>query len=129
MDMRIPPDAEVKARLLQNHDIPVGKRKAERVSAFSENSVRLKVAVMWIEHFGIMHMVWSAENSFDLDMQVLQMKMPEKKLAFAEDINEAGRTAIVWVADLARAFDEHLAKIQPCPIEFYKTWTDRSWPK
>lgn len=129
MDLRIPPDVELKARLLQIHDFIVGEKKSERNSHLLDQTVRLKMAVMWIEQFGILHMVWSVDNSYDLNISLLQTKYPEKRLSFADDINEAGRMAIAWVSELVLAFDANLALISPCPIKLLPAWTERAWPK
>lgn len=129
MDMRIPPDVEVKARLLQTHEFSIGQKKEERSSSFADNSVKLRVVVMWIEQFGIMHMVWTVDNSHPLNLKAFQEKMPEKKLGFAEDINEAGRMAVAWISELVLAFDAELQKMEKCPIEFHPAWKNRDWPK
>ena len=125
MDLRLPADTTVTARLLQFHEFVLGKKNDARPN---DDWLKLRVTVSWIEQFGVLHLAWSVDNSrmFKID----ESGITEKRIGFANDVSEAGRVAISWVEELVRQFETHAKKIESgCPVVWADFWTSRSWPK
>jgi hypothetical protein len=125
MDLRLPPDVSVNARLLQVHDFTLGKMKQGRGDI---PWTTLRVTVLWIEQFGILHMVWGIENGAALRMD--DSKIPKRRIEFADDVSEAGRMAIAWVEELVKQVEGYIDRLEPeCPIAWADFWVKRAWPK
>lgn len=129
MDLTLPDDRMVKARLLQVQEFHVGTRKRGSGGPYTggNSNVTLKVAVSWIEAFGVLHMAWAVdEGARELNMEELRQSLPEKRIAFSDSVSEAGRTGVDWVREVVTAFDKHIRSLGPA-LEFAAAWEESPW--
>ena len=96
IDMNLPEDMTVKARVLQKREEPIGSRHARgRVDSSGKQTVRLYAVVHWIEYFGVLHLKFSVGN----EDRTFQVVPPEKTFRIQKvyNVSDAGRIAVEWL--------------------------------
>lgn len=101
IDMGMPEDMTVKARVLQKTEEPIGLWHARgRVDGSGKQAVRLYATVHWIEYFGILHLKFSVGNG-DRSFPVVE---PHKtsRIEKVYNVSDAGRFAVQWLDEVRK---------------------------
>jgi len=135
IDMSMPEDRTVKARVLQKTEEVIGFWNARgRVDGSGKHAVHLYAAVHWIEHFGILHMKFSVggEDTHVAPRRNFPVVAPDKtvRIQRVDNISDAGRLAVDWLVDVRQmVFFGHKELTDTDAFELDKMWAARIPPR
>lgn len=101
IDMSIPEDMSIRARVLQKTDEAIGSWHARgRVDGTGKQIVRFYAVVHWIEYFGVLHLKFNVGT----EDKTFPVVAPEKTFRIQKvwNVSDAGRCAIQWLDEVRK---------------------------